>query len=84
MATKKSSEQSIQVRIGISDSSHELVFETETAPEKVLSLANEAIEKKTSLELTDTRRRTVLVPAGKIAFIEIGDSAERKVGFTTL
>jgi len=83
MATKKSSEQSIQVRIGISDSSHELVFETETTPEKVLSLANEAIEKKTSLELTDTRRRTVLVPAGKIAFIEIGDSAERKVGFTT-
>jgi hypothetical protein len=84
MATKKSSEQSIQVRIGISDSNHELVFETETTSEKVLSLANEAIEKKTSLELTDTRRRTVLVPAGKIAFIEIGDSAERKVGFTTL
>jgi hypothetical protein len=84
MATKKSSEQSIQVRIGISDSNHELVLETETAPDKVLSLANEAIEKKTSLELTDTRRRTVLVPAGKIAFIEIGDSAERKVGFTTL
>ena len=84
MATKKSSEQSIQVRIGISDSNHELVFETETAPDKVLSLANEAIAKKTSLELTDTRRRTVLVPAGKIAFIEIGDSAERKVGFTTL
>ena len=84
MATKKSSEQSIQVRIGISDSNHELVFETETAPDKVLSLANEAIEKKTSLELTDTRRRIVLVPAGKIAFIEIGDSAERKVGFTTL
>ncbi len=84
MATKKSSEQSIQVRIGISDSNHELVFETETAPDKVLSLANEAIEKKTSLELTDTRRRTFLVPAGKIAFIEIGDSAERKVGFTTL
>ena len=25
-----------------------------------------------------------LAPNGKIAFIEIGDSAERKVGFTTL
>ena len=84
MATKKSSEQSIQVRIGISDSNHELVFETESAQEKVLSLANEAIEKKTSLELTDTRNRIVLVPAGKIAFIEIGDASERKVGFTTL
>ena len=40
-----------------------------------------AIDKGTLLSLTDSRGRTVLVPSAKIAYVEIGPAASRKVGF---
>ena len=36
------------------------------------------------LVLTDIRGRQYLIPAAKISSIEIGDSAERRVGFAGL
>jgi Protein of unknown function (DUF3107) len=72
------------VRVGISDSSHELHFETALASEKVVTLANESISSGTTLQLLDIKERTILVPAGKISYIEIGDSSDQKVGFTAV
>ena len=72
------------VRIGISETSHELHFETNLDSAKVISLANDAITGNKTLELTDIKERVILVPAGKISYIEIGDTADQKVGFTAL
>jgi len=36
------------------------------------------------LSLTDDRGRTILIPAAKIAYVEIGPSASRKVGFGSM
>ena len=81
---KKDKEIKTSVRVGISDSSQELHFETLLAHEKVVTLANAAISGGTTLELVDIKDRTILVPAGKISYIEIGDTSDQKVGFTSL
>lgn len=81
---KKDSESKTTVRVGISETSQELHFETYLDSAKVLALANEAITANKTLELTDVKNRTILVPAGKISYIEIGDTSDQKVGFTAL
>ncbi len=81
---KKDKDNKTSIRVGISDTSQELHFETYLANEKVVALANEAISSGKTLELTDIKDRTILVPAGKISYIEIGDTSDQKVGFTAL
>jgi len=81
---KKDKDNKTSVRVGISDSSQELHFETFLANEKVVTLAHAAITSGTTLELVDIKDRTILVPAVKISYIEIGDTSDQKVGFTSL
>jgi len=81
---KKEMDIKTSVRIGISETSHELHFETNLDTAKVISLANDAITGNKTLELTDIKERVILVPAGKISYIEIGDTTDQKVGFTAL
>ena len=81
---KKENGNKTSVRIGISETSHELHFETTLDTAKVISLANDAITGNKTLELTDIKERVILVPAAKISYIEIGDTTDQKVGFTAL
>ena len=81
---KKDNESKTSVRVGISETSQELHFETHVEAAKVVALANEAITSGKTFELTDIKDRTILVPAGKISYIEIGDATDQKVGFTSL
>ena len=81
---KKEIDIKTSVRIGISETSHELHFEANLDTAKVISMANDAITGNKTLELTDIKKRVILVPAGKISYIEIGDSTDQRVGFTAL
>jgi hypothetical protein len=81
---KKESADKTTVRVGISETSQELHFEVAMASEKVIELAKEAIAGNKTLELTDLKDRVILVPAGKISYLEIGDTTDQKVGFTSL
>ena len=72
------------VRVGISEASQELHFETHLDATKVVALANEAISSNKTLELTDIKERVILIPASKISYLEIGDATDQKVGFTSL
>jgi Protein of unknown function (DUF3107) len=84
MATKKNSDASTQVRIGISDSQQELNFETPISHEEVAAAVSAALSSGTPLSLTDSKERTIMIPAGKIAFVELGATPDRKVGFATI
>ena len=84
MATKKSENQHTDVRIGISDSHHELRIETALTSEHVLALVQDALKNETPLVITDIKNQSTIIPAKKIAFVELGDAPERRVGFTTL
>jgi len=81
---KKESENKTTVRVGISETSQELHFEVSLEAAKVVALAQEAINTGKTLELTDIKDRIILVPAAKISYIEIGDTTDQKVGFTSL
>ncbi len=85
MSTKKSSSESnTDVRIGISDSPQELNFQTSLDVAAVQALVEDALGKNQVLALTDSKGRQVIVASNKISFVEIGESPERRVGFTTL
>jgi hypothetical protein len=85
MATKKSPESSrIEIRISVTDTAREIVLESDSTREAVIDAVNEAMSSTTPLVLSDFRGRQVIVPSGKIGFVEIAAPTERKVGFATL
>lgn len=70
-----------EVKIGISDSTHEINFESPSSSSEVIGKINEAIKSATVLALTDVKGREILVPHNKISYVEVGQSANRHVGF---
>ncbi len=71
----------MEIKIGVVDTPREITVESEEAADAVTKAVETAVEKGTLLSLTDSRGRTILVPAAKIAYVEIGPAASRKVGF---
>jgi hypothetical protein len=84
MATTKSTNKGLgktEVKIGISDSTHEINFECASTQSEVISKVNDAIKTATVLALSDAKGREILVPHNKISYVEVGESADRRVGF---
>ena len=72
----------MEVKIGVQHANRELVLESEQTPEEVQELVAAALTGKSGLlELTDEKGRRVLVPADRLAYVEIGEVSTRKVGF---
>lgn len=73
----------MEVKIGIADSNRELVFKTGMTPEDVQKRVEAALtaEGKAVLELEDEKGRSYLVSTERVAYVEIGESARRAVGF---
>ena len=72
----------MEVKIGVTDSPRELVVSSVDSPEQVETLVTEALNGKQSLlSLADDKGRRYLVPAAKVAYVEIGPSDGRRVGF---
>ena len=73
----------MEVKIGIADSNRELVFKTGMAPEDVRGRVEAALtaDAKAILELEDEKGRRYLVSTDRVAYVEIGETARRAVGF---
>lgn len=71
----------MEVKIGVQHISREIVLESNQSPEDVESALSTALDKGTLLSLVDERGRRLLIPADRIAYVEIGAGQERKVGF---
>ena len=72
----------MEVKIGVQHANRELVLESEQSPEEVEQAVADALAGKSGLlQLTDEKGRKVLVPADRLAFVEIGEVSIRKVGF---
>lgn len=85
MATKKiESAQKSEVRIAVANVSSDLSFESPSAPSEISAAVSAAISAGTPLILSDIRGRTIVVPAERIGFVEIGEQTERRVGFGSL
>jgi Protein of unknown function (DUF3107) len=71
----------VEVKIGVQYSAREIVLESGQSPEDVERLVTTALTSGGLLVLADERGRKVLVPVDKLAYVEIGESLERRVGF---
>ena len=61
--------------------SREISFETDESPEAVEQAVAEAIEKGTALTLNGDKGRKLLVPAGVLGYVQLGETEKRGVGF---
>ena len=72
----------MEVKIGVTDSPRELIFNSAQTPSEVEQLITDALSKDSGfLTLTDEKGRRFLVQASKIAYVEIGAADVRRVGF---
>ena len=62
----------MEVKIGVQHASRDLVIETDESAENIEKQIAEAIGSDGMLALNDNRGRRVLVPAAKLAYVEIG------------
>jgi hypothetical protein len=74
---------SVEVKIGLSESPRELVFNSSQTPAEVEDVVRAAIKSGSEVvDLTDERGRKFLVQTAKIAYVEIGAADVRRVGFS--
>ncbi|MER7043590.1 MULTISPECIES: DUF3107 domain-containing protein [Streptomyces] len=75
----------MEVKIGVQHSPREIVLESGESAEEVERAVGDALAGKTQLlSLSDDKGRKVLVPSDRIAYVEIGEPAVRRVGFGAL
>ena len=71
----------MEVKIGVQHAPRELVLETDQDAKTVHEQVAEAVAGGGVLTLTDAKGRQTLVPADKIAYVEIGGGVAGHVGF---
>ncbi|NEE04121.1 DUF3107 domain-containing protein [Phytoactinopolyspora halotolerans] len=75
----------MEVKIGVHNAPRELVIESTQTPDEVAAAVRAALaDEKGVLELTDERGRHVVVRSTYLAYVEIGEQLERRVGFGSL
>ena len=71
----------MEVKIGVQWAPRELVVETGSSADEVQRILTAALADGGIFVLTDDKGGTVLVPADKIAYLELGSAGTRRVGF---
>jgi hypothetical protein len=74
----------VEVKIGVQHSARELVIDSPKSPDEIakeVSAAMSGGSKDGLLTLVDDRGRRVVVPVEKIAYVEIAQPDQRRVGF---
>jgi len=73
-------EVTLEIRIGIQNVSRELTVETDKTSDEVAAMVKDSL-KGSTLDITDTKGRRIIVPAASVGYIDIGEEAKRRVGF---
>jgi hypothetical protein len=73
----------VEVKIGVADSPRELTVSTADSPDEIEALVGEALRNTQGmLTLVDDKGRRYMVPASRVAYVEIGPADSRRVGFS--
>jgi hypothetical protein len=73
----------VEIKIGVADSPRELTVSTRDSPDEVEALVTEALRNTQGLlTLVDDKGRRYMVPASRVAYVEIGPADSRRVGFS--
>ena len=72
----------MEVKIGVQFAARELTLESAQSPAEVSKAVADALKADLGiLDLVDEKGRRVLVPADKLAYVEIAETEQRRVGF---
>lgn len=71
----------MDVKIGITDNGRELSVNVPGTPEEIEKQVSASVDQGAVLTLIDDKGRRVIVPAAKIAYVEVGPADSRRVGF---
>lgn len=71
----------MEVKIGVQNAARELLVDTDQSADDIEKLVADAVESEGVLTLSDTKGRRTIVPAGKIAYVEVGGGVSGQVGF---
>jgi hypothetical protein len=74
----------VEIKIGIQHVARELTVETESTAADIEASLRKALADDGVVALTDEKGRKVLVPASKIAYVDLGQDKVRPVGFGSL
>ncbi len=70
----------MEVKIGVQNTNRELIIDSNQTSDDIEKSVAEAVEQGL-LSLTDSKGRRVIVPADKLAYVEIGSPSIGQVGF---
>ena len=73
----------MEIKIGVQQTAREIALESDQSPEDIDASVRKAIADGGILSLEDDRGRRVLVPADRLAYVEISPATARRVGFGT-
>ena len=71
----------MEVKIGVQNVAREITFETDASADEVVKAVSAAVENGTALTLTGEKGRQLLVPAGVLGHVQIGEAEKRGAGF---
>ena len=73
----------MEIFIGIRGNTRQLGFDIDMSENELMAKVNEALASDHNgvLDLTDTKGQRTLVPAHALAYVQIADKTERRVGF---
>jgi Protein of unknown function (DUF3107) len=71
----------MEVKIGIQNAAREIVLDSHETAEAIEKLVADAVTSDGILALTDGRGRRVLIPAARLAYVEVGGGVAGQVGF---
>ncbi len=71
----------MEIKVGIQHVAREVTVESEATAAEIQAELIKALADDSILTLVDAKGRTVLVPAAKIAYVDLGQEHVRAVGF---
>lgn len=72
----------MEVKIGVLHTAREIMLDSPQTPDEVEALVAAALKSVDGqLVLTDDRGRKVIIPANLIAYVDIAQADQRRVGF---
>jgi hypothetical protein len=74
----------VEVKIGVQSAPRELIVETETETEEIERALASALADGGIFSIRNDKNGKILVPADKIAYVELGGAEPRRVGFGNL
>jgi len=73
----------VEIKIGVQQTTREIVLESEQSPEDVDAAVRAALADGGILTLEDDKGRRIIVPADRLAYVDISPATSRRVGFGT-